>query len=111
METNDNDDGRRLLSQAQVEQTLMGLAARVDALGALLAVAAYQGGADPARWRETRDKLVSVSIQKRLERLEDLSPTAAASMDHRGAGPELDEELLQLLRWDDLRPGPDGTNG
>lgn len=77
------------------------LSARVDGLELMVAALGGKVGWTPAKTVEMLRKAQNTVYQKRLERVEDRNQAAAASVDIREAYPEIDENILRELKFDD----------
>jgi hypothetical protein len=75
------------------------LQARCDALAALVLVLGKQLGAEPEKLREALGTVQATAYHKRLETLEDQSPTSAARLDQREDLSNVDWDLLKHLRF------------
>jgi hypothetical protein len=95
-------------SREQIDETfsailshMVRLQSRVDALTGIVELLALRQGSTRAQFRSAIKSLTDSCVQKRLEKIEDLSPGMAAKIDHREDIPEIDPEILGYLRFDD----------
>lgn len=70
------------------------LEARCDALEIACGALARQAGLPDGQILKLIDDMTAASLQKRLERVENVDPAIAAEMDNRPAMPDLPSELL-----------------
>ena len=71
---------------------------RLDSIETYLSADAYRQGRDPEEVKSTLHTLQQTYHQKRLEDLEKLDPELAARSDVRTSLPELNEDILNLIR-------------
>jgi hypothetical protein len=76
------------------------LSARVEGLELMVVALAAKLGWPPEPALATLRRVQNTHYQKRLERVEDLSPAAAAAADSRRVMPEIDEIMLDILKYD-----------
>jgi hypothetical protein len=84
-------------------RTILALQARVDAQAHVLAALWQQSGNDIESMNRMLQVAMEHAYQFRLERIEDQSPGLSAKLDqHRELSSiDLDQEILDQLRWDD----------
>lgn len=84
----------------QISQSIH-LAARVDGLELVLVALGKKLGWPPEQLVAMTRKVQATCHQKRLERVEERNPAAAASADTRESMPDIDEALLKLMELDE----------
>jgi hypothetical protein len=86
---------------AALVSQIVALQARVDGLQALVEILALNAGSDRQKVKATLKTVTESSHQVRLDRIEDLSPTAAALIDQREDIDELDLDLIDELGFEE----------
>lgn len=80
---------------------MLHLSARVEGLELMVVALGAKLGWPQDHVISTLRKAQNTLHQKRLERVEDLNPAAAAAADSRREVPEIDEILLNMLKYDE----------
>jgi hypothetical protein len=84
------------------------LAARLDAHDLVLGLVAQRTGMDVVEYDQMLRSIIHTAHQKRLERVEKRNPAAAAAVDARETLPEIDQAMLDAMRFDDEGETPLG---
>ena len=95
------DDQNTSDPNAALVWQIINLQARIDALTAAVQILAAGHGSDSEKFHSGLEKCVDAFVQKRLERLERQSPTAAALVDLRKETPDIDQTFLDALKFND----------
>ena len=90
---------------------VMALQARCDALDAVVEVMALKLGSTRQKFLEGRKRVCAAALQKRLETVEAVDPSAACSIDDRTDSVPLDMNILRGLVFDDEGDSGDPGGG
>ena len=88
------DDATIYKAIAALTSKAMRLEARCDALEIVLGVVSQKAGIPHETVHKFLDDLTTLSLHKRLERVEGVDPAIAAELDSRPIVPELPTDLL-----------------
>ena len=89
------------LFEKEATRQIISLHARIDALSTIIEVLARNAGLSHEKLHHILDMVRETSIQKRLEKIETLSPAQACDLDFTRDLSKIDQSLLDELNNDE----------